>query len=140
MREINIAEYGKRHAFMKVLKAGEGTTCNLYIPNKPTLKHAFTKMLFLIALNKFHTRKEILNYYKNSILIQKIFEYGNSFNPSVDHYWSDLHRFGYIRQFRDKKEIIYDLTPKGISALLSIPYSENKVFGITDLISANNRH
>lgn len=140
MKEINIADYGKRHGFLRTFKAGQGRTNNLHIPNKPTMKHAFIKMLFLISLNPFHTRKEILNCYRNSPLIQKIFEYGNSFNPSVDHYWSDLHRKGYIRQLRDKKDIIYDLTPKGVTALLSIPYSENRIFGITDLISANHRH
>lgn len=128
--KVDISDYGTRYGWLKTFNAGEGKTQQLHIPSTPSMKHAFMKMLYLIYLNPMKTRKEILDFYNNDELIKKIFEYGNSFTPFVDHYWSDLFRLGYIQQYRNGKDIVYDLTDSGKEAFTKIPDNEQKIFRI----------
>lgn len=128
MRKVHISEYGKRFGFLRNFIAGEGVSNKLHIPNNPSLKHAFIKMLFLINLNEMKTRKEILDFYENNELIKHICKYGNSFTPYVDHYWSDLHRRGYIEQYREGHKIYYKLTEVGKNELTIIPNIEKEIF------------
>lgn len=128
MRLVHISEYGKRHGFIRNFIAGEGYSSELHFPSNPSMKHAFTKMLWLIRNNNLKTRKEILNYYNNNDIVKHICSYGNSFTPYVDHYWSDLHRNGYICHYRDGKRILYSLTEKGWRVFDRIPGLEKRIF------------
>ena len=128
MRKVNISEYGKKSGFLRNFIAGEGRANMLHIPENPSMKHAFIKMLFLINLNEMKTRKEILEYYDNNELVKNICKYGNSFTPFVDHYWSDLHRRGYIEQYRNGRKIYYKLTEIGKNELSILPKDEMKIF------------
>lgn len=124
MRRVHISEYGKRHGFIRSFIAGEGYFSQLHFPSNPSMKHALIKMLLLIKLKPLETRKDILHFYESNALIRHICSYGNSFTPFIDHYWSDLHRNGYLAQFRDGRKIYYCLTDKGNETLKSIPKEE----------------
>ena len=131
MRKIEITEYGKRYAWLNTnMRAGYGRVTHLHFPQNKniSMKLAISKMLFLINLNKYKTRKEIFEFYKTNELVKAICNYGNSFTPFIDHYWSDLHRNRYICQYRDGKKIVYSLTEKGEQFLTNIPFEEKRIF------------
>lgn len=127
MRLVHISEYGKRFGFQRTFISGNGQVTAIHFPAIPSMKYALVKMLFLIKMNKFKTRREILDSYESNEFIKHICSYGNSFTPYIDHYWSDLHRYGYISQYRDGKRIIYSLTNKSEKILQSLPDNERKV-------------
>lgn len=127
MRQVNISEYGKRSGFLRSFTAGEGYMTGLHFPSNPSMKHAFTKMLCLIKLNKFKTRKEILDFYNSNSLIRHICSYGNSFTPFIDHYWSDLHRYGYIIQYKEGRKVFYTLSEKAEKIFEVLPKEEKQI-------------
>lgn len=133
MKKIKISDYGIRWGYFGLITAGKGSTNCLHIPKHPTMKHSFTKMLWLIRKNLFKTRKEIIEFSKMP-LSQLILSYGGqggwTMNPNVNDYWAELHRKGYIYQWREGKRIIYELTEKGWNALHSIPENEKEILGI----------
>ena len=51
-------------------------------------------------------------------------------NPDINDYWAELHRYGYIEQWRDGKAIKYKLTKLGESALMQIPKEERIALGL----------
>jgi predicted transcriptional regulator len=117
MRKVDISEYGKRTGFLRTFTAGEGQVTALHFPSYPSMQHAFIKMLLIINANNLKTRQEILDNYENNELLQYMCNFKNTFNPYVDHYWSDLFRNDYISQYRDGKRILYSLSEKGKDVL-----------------------
>lgn len=100
--KIEICEYGYRKKFLGKVKCGNGEREFLHISEHPKKKHSAYRILKLIEMMPYCTKKEIL-WATN----------GNG-AESTHGYWSDLHRKGYIEQFRTTGNlIVYALTKYG---------------------------
>lgn len=135
MRKVDISEYGRRHGAFRTFTAGESSSHFLHIPKKPSFKHSFVKMLWLIWKNPLKTRKEIIEFAFNP-LCASVLSFGPGrtapMNPDINDYWAELHRYGYIEQvqFRAGQAVRYRLTDMGENSLKQIPEEEKKVLGI----------
>ena len=133
MRKIDISEYGKRYSAFRTITAGESTSHCLHIPKKPSFKHSFIKMLWLIWKNPFATKKQILEFARlplNALLLSYGSSGGVPMNPDIHDYWAELHRYGYVEQWGDGKIVKYKLTELGEDALMQIPLEEMTSLGI----------
>lgn len=131
MRKIDISEYGTRHTAFRKITAGESTSHYLHIPEEPSFKHSFIKMLWLFWKNPLATKKQILEFAQLPINVS-ILSYGSHgyMYPDVHNYWAELHRYGFIEQWREGKTIKYKLTELGKDALMRIPSEEKTSLGI----------
>ena len=136
MKKVKIEDYGTRYSIFRTITAGESRSHSLHIPEKPTMKHSFTKMLWLVWKNPYATRKQIFEFALTP-MVQLILSYGYNrnaaMNPTVHDYWAELFRYGYIEQWKEGRAIKYCLTDRGKMVLMKIPQEEKNAFGLEQL-------
>lgn len=108
---IDIRSYGKRRKFCGTLNAGEGRSHMLWVPRIPLAKHAMTRHLTAVRFFPFATRKQILELMDES---------------NHPNYWAELHRSGYIHQFRcPDNSIVYKISARGLEYLDRVTVNEH---------------
>lgn len=130
-KQVFISDYGWRHSFMGRTQCGTNTPKFLWIPARPQIDHAAVRLLWAITIataikQDRVTRRETVE------ICKRVYDHSvdgpcmwSTFHlaptASIQGYWRDLYRHGFIRQYRrtwgpgsdQHFDVVYELTSKG---------------------------
>lgn len=134
-KQVFIGDYGWRHCFNGRTMCGTKPTNFLKFPKRPQISHAAAKLLWAISLactvkQDRVTRRETVEICKRAYdgrvdgpCVWSTFHLAPT--ASIQGYWRDLYRHGFIRQFRrtwgpgsdQHFDVVYELTLSGVQYL-----------------------